>query len=216
MFYLDSDTALNVATEMAEQLDLTEDDAAFIADFIDFTIMRILPGWKPSSDCYFSGEKSRSGLTMMAEQCETPSADSAAGLVVKPESFHLDHRILLPTTYSNNLCENSNFASPHVTFILSPSSTNTGKNISSGSRTSTMVGEDVKDSTDDGCVENLSLTNQLVDNTALVFFGRDTDKSDLKVELDAIEIQYQQWFEELSKMKQEAIEATKKRWLEIK
>lgn len=201
---------------MAEQLDLTDDDAAFIADFIDFTIMKILPGWKPSSNCYFSGEKSTSGLTMMPEQWDTLSVDSPAGLVAKAESFHLDHRILLPTTHSNNLCENSNFASPHVTFILSPSSTNTGNNMSSGSRTSTVGGGDAKELTDNGCVENLSLTSQVAENSALFLFSRDTDKSNLKVELDAIEMQYQQWFEELSKMKREAIEATKKRWTAMK
>lgn len=237
---------------MVEELDLTDHDATFIADFIDYTIMRILPCWKPSSESHFSGERSTSGLTLMTEQWETPSAGSAAGLVAKPDSLYLDHRILIPTTYSNNLSENSNFASPHVTFILSPSSANTGNNISS--RTSLVSGEDavkknempsggevcqkeltelypegIMDAIDNGFVENRLSNgfvgnrlpiNQLAENSELVFIGqnssRDTDANELKLEIDAIEIQYRQWYEELSKMKLEAIEATKKRWMTMK
>lgn len=50
-FYLDSDTALAVAGEMVEQLELSDYDVVFIADFIDFLIMKLVPGWKPSTDC---------------------------------------------------------------------------------------------------------------------------------------------------------------------
>lgn len=46
-FYLDSDTALAVAAEMVEQLELTDHDVVFIAQFIDYLIRRIIPGWKP-------------------------------------------------------------------------------------------------------------------------------------------------------------------------
>ncbi|KAJ6675192.1 KINASE DOMAIN PROTEIN [Salix viminalis] len=45
------DTAISVASEMVEQLELADHDVAFIAELIDsLQIMRnILPGWKPSS-----------------------------------------------------------------------------------------------------------------------------------------------------------------------
>ncbi|KAJ6320171.1 hypothetical protein OIU78_015541 [Salix suchowensis] len=47
----DRDTAISVASEMVEQLELADHDVAFIAELIDsLQIMRnILPGWKPSS-----------------------------------------------------------------------------------------------------------------------------------------------------------------------
>ncbi|KAJ6723125.1 SERINE/THREONINE-PROTEIN KINASE WNK WITH NO LYSINE -RELATED [Salix koriyanagi] len=47
----DLDTAISVASEMVEQLELADHDVAFIAELIDsLQIMRnILPGWKPSS-----------------------------------------------------------------------------------------------------------------------------------------------------------------------
>ncbi|KAF8379761.1 hypothetical protein HHK36_029210 [Tetracentron sinense] len=54
-FYLDTDTALSVAGEMVEQLDLSDQDVTFIAEFIDYLIMKLVPGWKPSFD-YSSSE----------------------------------------------------------------------------------------------------------------------------------------------------------------
>ncbi|CAL1398590.1 unnamed protein product [Linum trigynum] len=55
LFYLDSDTAVAVAAEMVEQLELAEHDVAFIAEFIDYLMMTLHPGWKPSSACSSSG-----------------------------------------------------------------------------------------------------------------------------------------------------------------
>ncbi|KAJ7961746.1 putative Kinase [Quillaja saponaria] len=56
IFYLDSDTAVSVAGEMVEQLELADHDVVFISEFIDDLIMKLLPGWKPSSD-YSSTDK---------------------------------------------------------------------------------------------------------------------------------------------------------------
>ncbi|CAN6480671.1 unnamed protein product [Victoria cruziana] len=65
MFYLDSDTALSVASEMVEQLDLSDQDVTFIAEFIDFLIAKLVPEWKPSCvvhaanglDCIYTKSK---------------------------------------------------------------------------------------------------------------------------------------------------------------
>ncbi|KAI3449290.1 hypothetical protein Pfo_005955 [Paulownia fortunei] len=156
---------------------------------------------------------------------------------------------------------NSNFASPHVTFILSSCLTNTANNLSHGSATSEVLGEDslrknemskgssgevsgmeFRDlyydecrmhATESGNVEYLPPVDRLAKNSELVFSDqgrvskvgslktgcstltllmRDPE-TELKFELDAIETQYQQWFQELLRMKQEATEATKKRWM---
>ncbi|KAJ7961758.1 putative Kinase [Quillaja saponaria] len=61
IFYLDSDTAVSVAGEMVEQLELVDHDVAFISKFIDDLIMKLLPGWKPSSDYSSSGTVSLYG-----------------------------------------------------------------------------------------------------------------------------------------------------------
>ncbi|CAN1794089.1 Probable serine/threonine-protein kinase WNK4 [Linum perenne] len=56
IFYPDSDTAVSVAVEMVEQLELAaEHDVAFIAEFIDYLMMKLHPGWTPTSDCQSSG-----------------------------------------------------------------------------------------------------------------------------------------------------------------
>ncbi|KAK1425277.1 hypothetical protein QVD17_20627 [Tagetes erecta] len=48
MFYLETDTALSVAREMVEQLELAKNDVQFIAEFINRSITRIIPSWKTS------------------------------------------------------------------------------------------------------------------------------------------------------------------------
>ncbi|KAG6492959.1 hypothetical protein ZIOFF_047930 [Zingiber officinale] len=48
-FDLNSDTPHAVAAEMVEQLDLADYDVAFIANFIDSLIAKLIPGWKPSA-----------------------------------------------------------------------------------------------------------------------------------------------------------------------
>ncbi|KAG2652990.1 hypothetical protein PVAP13_1NG399700 [Panicum virgatum] len=50
LFYLDSDTAMSVAAEMVEQLELADCDVTFIADFIDLLIVNLVPGWRPVDD----------------------------------------------------------------------------------------------------------------------------------------------------------------------
>ena len=47
-FYLDSDTAISIAEEMVEQLDLSNEDVTVIAKLIDGMIMKLVPYWKPS------------------------------------------------------------------------------------------------------------------------------------------------------------------------
>ncbi|KAG8363239.1 hypothetical protein BUALT_Bualt19G0001400 [Buddleja alternifolia] len=118
LFYLDSDTALAVAAEMVEQLELTNHNVAFIADFIDFLIIRILPDWKPSYEFHSSQE--------MVKQ------DDAS-------EFHMGSRICLPSD-ANNLYGNSTFVSTCTTFNSSPCLTSAGK-LSQGSLSYEVTGE---------------------------------------------------------------------------
>ncbi|PIN24538.1 Serine/threonine protein kinase [Handroanthus impetiginosus] len=75
LFYIDSDTTLAVAIEMVEHLELAYHDVVFFADFIDTLLRRILPDWKPSSDCYSSGERSGSDPNFLSDQLEMQLAD---------------------------------------------------------------------------------------------------------------------------------------------
>ncbi|RYR33861.1 hypothetical protein Ahy_A10g048515 isoform A [Arachis hypogaea] len=47
IFYLSSDTAISVSTEMVEQLDLAQQNVKFIAEIIDLLLMTLVPDWKP-------------------------------------------------------------------------------------------------------------------------------------------------------------------------
>ncbi|KAM2504855.1 hypothetical protein PS1_038732 [Malus domestica] len=60
-FYLDSDTAISIAGEMVEQLDLSHEDVSVIAELIDNLIMKLVPGWKPSSEGSSCGTNSSYG-----------------------------------------------------------------------------------------------------------------------------------------------------------
>ncbi|XVF58727.1 hypothetical protein PTKIN_Ptkin07bG0090100 [Pterospermum kingtungense] len=47
LFFLDSDTALSVASEMVEQLELVDQNDVFIAELIDLLLLNLVPSWKP-------------------------------------------------------------------------------------------------------------------------------------------------------------------------
>ncbi|KAB2005117.1 hypothetical protein ES319_D11G247700v1 [Gossypium barbadense] len=47
LFFLDSDTALSVSSEMVEQLELADQNDVFIAELIDLLLLNLIPGWKP-------------------------------------------------------------------------------------------------------------------------------------------------------------------------
>ncbi|PON72501.1 Serine/threonine protein kinase [Parasponia andersonii] len=47
IFYLNSDTALSVSSEMVEQLELPEQNVKLIAELIDFLLINLVPDWKP-------------------------------------------------------------------------------------------------------------------------------------------------------------------------
>uniref|UniRef100_A0A6N2MFW0 non-specific serine/threonine protein kinase n=1 Tax=Salix viminalis TaxID=40686 RepID=A0A6N2MFW0_SALVM len=47
-FYLDSDTAVSVAEEMAVQLELSPEDEAYNSELIETLVMKLVPGWKTS------------------------------------------------------------------------------------------------------------------------------------------------------------------------
>ncbi|GMI86675.1 ARABIDOPSIS THALIANA WITH NO K 6, with no lysine (K) kinase 6 [Hibiscus trionum] len=47
LFFLDSDTALSVSSEMVEQLELADQNVVFIAELIDLLLLNLIPSWKP-------------------------------------------------------------------------------------------------------------------------------------------------------------------------
>ncbi|KAL7158946.1 hypothetical protein ABFS83_02G177500 [Erythranthe nasuta] len=283
LFYPNSDTAIAVASEMVEQLDLADHDALFIADFIDSLIMRILPDWKPSSGSSFSGERCPSGLTLTSDQgCQTES-------VIKKHNesnSSMDHQICLSGDGNgNNVCGKPNLVSlPDEKFVASPCLETTWNKLSLELTTCGVMGEDssvkkeklskyysatvsemefrdlyydeIRIHENGGGNIECPPIDQFEESLEMIFSDRNNnnnndsivgsiasscstlntqerdyeegesksakkdkgqereyEESDLKLELDAIEKQYQLWVQELSRMKQEAIETTRRRWM---
>lgn len=279
VFYLDTDTAVSVAAEMVEQLELADHDVSFIADFIDFLIMKLYPSWKPSFEYSSSGVKSPyvestilDNMTSMpfswgsifSSAVVQPVAeqDFVYGLSTSSPYVHLqaDEEF---DSYGYDFLSVScdHMATPRVAgfedhdsqklilsdVLVKDNSTKHVKvansadsSIDYGSCNSfSHVSEvDLVDfhpnvkiprsnhSSEEGIVMN-ELTNfkspffdvirmssamsSMSSNSSICMADRD-EELELKLELDAIESQYQQWFPKLSKVREEALEATKRRW----
>ncbi|XP_050236980.1 probable serine/threonine-protein kinase WNK4 isoform X2 [Mercurialis annua] len=255
LFYLDSDTALSVASEMVEQLSLADHDVSFIAEFIDHLIMKLIPGWKPSST-YSSSEMMRfytastvlensvashwdpvlgqpvveqdaiSGLTTAAPELSVQVGDCFSSDNPDGGVFHFDY-------YSSqnlvNMDDQDSLTSVVSEILVEDASSKDYRtselhdyNIDGSFKLSEYIPEpELRDACiphklerSDSCVgENTQMNGiEKYELPSSYIVGKDID-IDLKVELDAIEAQYQNWFRELSRMKEEALDAAKKRWI---
>lgn len=268
-FYLDSDTALSVASEMVEQLELADHDVAFIAEFIDYLIMKLLPSWKPSSD--YSGGPAISlnggypalgnGKTSMASLWDTRQTGA-------PFEFEVEQGISGLGTNSRDLIPGRGESMFDGDYHSSPILINFEDKESQASISSAILVEGASAKHDTAASESAeycvggsskelndyaseldlgdfyydhcklqrnysdagegTFLNEFMKNSELSFPNSsgelsltsssflclaDKDYDELKMELNAIIAQYQHWFEELYKMREEALEAAKKRWL---
>lgn len=270
LFYLDTDTALSVASEMVEQLELTDHDVAFIAELIDYLIMKLLPGWKPSSEYSSSGAVTPNDVspvfgddkTLMACPWDSMLTIVPSGLVVEQDVFSG----LNTCPQEGGVCDNPDSSVCHGDSNSSPSLANSQASVASeilveDDSAKTEKAAEFVDCNIEGSYKGLSgsfpelelgdscyddfrlqqidsngaeyIMKEFAKNTALpmpVQTGKSNvmsltsscsslslaDKDidiELKLELDAIEAQYQHWFQELSRMREEALEATKRRWI---
>lgn len=281
LFFLDTDTALAVASEMVEQLELTDHDVAFIAEFIDYLIMKLLPGWKPSSGYssevvtpYDISPVAGDSQTLMAYPWDSVLTSVPAGLVVEQDVFsalNTSPEEGCVQAEEGSICNNPDNAIFHGDYNSSPSLANFEDQHSQASVASDILVEDASTKNDkaaefvdcniDGSSKGLSRSVseielgdtyyddcrlQRIDSNAgecimnefakssefllpvpsemsnvvsltsscssLSLAEKDPD-DELKLELEAIDAQYQHWFQELSRMREEALEATKRRWI---
>ncbi|CAK7348677.1 unnamed protein product [Dovyalis caffra] len=235
IFYLDSDTAISVASEMVEQLELADHDVAFIAELIDSLIMKLLPDWKPSSN--YSSNVAISPCT------ESPVLENGESLLAYPwdsmltgvpvetlaEQYDLSGLTTSPSrgeeciqadesNISDNLSnEISKFdcnSSPSLADMEDQDSQSSvgSKILVQGASSKNNGTSEFPDYNTDGSFNVMSLTS----SCSSLYLADKDGYVDLKLELDAIEAQYQNWFVELTRMKEEALEATRKRWTEKK
>ncbi|PRQ58543.1 putative protein kinase WNK-NRBP family [Rosa chinensis] len=248
LFYLDTDTAVSLAAEMVEHLELADHDVAFIAEFIDYLIMKLLPGWKPSSDnssggLTYGGSEFLDGKSIVACLWGSPLSGVPAGSMVDQACSVWDNSDTISfnggissypsfTEFADGH-SNASFAS---VFQADDASTNINKAAESvgcnivhprysfvddrslqGNYTSNAgqvfpinIPKNIELPSHDQKVSNdMSLSS----SCSSVSLAVDMDV-ELKLELDTIEAQYQNLFQELSRMREKALEGARKKWIE--
>ncbi|KAG6749644.1 hypothetical protein POTOM_046706 [Populus tomentosa] len=280
IFYLDSDTAISVASEMVEQLELADHDVAFIAELIDSLIVKLLPGWKPSSygssnvaiGPYTESPVFENGEKLITYPWNSMLSSVPVGTLAEQDDLSGLTRSHCVQADDNNISDSPNNEISQFVYNSSPSLADMGDQESQSSAVSEILVQgassinnrtseyDINDGSfkgtngyvtesklgdaylnckldrQDSYVGEFVSMNESTENSEWSFPKQSgasnvmsltsscssqslADKDgydDLKLGLDAIEAQYHNWFVELTRMKEEALEATRKRWTEKK
>ncbi|KAG6500254.1 hypothetical protein ZIOFF_040097 [Zingiber officinale] len=256
VFCLKSDTALGVAAEMVEQLELSDYDVVFIADFIDFLIMKLAPGWKLSIDHsnenihhkdyeaygeneFFSVQPSKSqhssdysefdydhtGLSQLnLKSSEGKFVESDHGRSYRKVEEKVEESMMSPTechTLYGGRGDKSSQGSLYSDIFTGSFKNPSGYNTDVDSKADTQI-------SDVGApflLANINLNsytlncndrkhasnlNMLKQSSALSL--TDEDQNELRAELDMIDAHFEQWFYELSKMREEAKKNARKKF----
>lgn len=224
-FYLDSDTAISIAGEMAEQLDLSNEDVSVIAELIDSLIMKLVPSWKPTSESSSCGANSSRGDQHLCQNdgtffgCPWGSglvkaasmiSDISAEYVITTASDATNVKVLESDKYSFDECYKGSDG-----YGSSPDCMVHGqlieKNYEANSGDSVVMNDSAMDSAISS--PHISKTFSLSSICSLSDLSL-TDKHQydgLKVEMDSIYMQFHLRFLELLRMKDEAIRSAKKK-----
>ncbi|EOY23931.1 hypothetical protein QUC31_008506 [Theobroma cacao] len=234
-FYLDSDTAISIAAEMVEQLDLSNEDVTDIAELIDSMIMKFVPCWKPSFgsiSCLQDGSCCPSKATVKTvgkqeaftdfavvkcqDTQESVSSDMSAecdGMVASDGS---NNKPMGSSGYSYGECHKGSstydFGLLDIGVYNHPRHKETGNEENLGE--SVLINDSTKNS-ETSLMDSCSFASQDMSLSSICSLSlADKDQVDeLKLELDAIDTQYHQCFQELMRMREEAMENAKKRWI---
>ena len=233
-FFLVSDTAISIAEEMVEQLDLSNEDVTVIAKLVDSMILKFVPCWKPSFgsiSCLQDGLccPSRATIKTVGKQeifselavvkCqdtpESVSSDISAesdGMVASDGS---NNKPMGYSAYSFGECHKGSSTYDFGSDIgvynhLGHKETSDEENLGE----SVLINDSAKNS-DTSLMGYCSFASQDMSLSSICSLSlADKDKFDeLKLELDAIDTQYHQCFQELMRMREEATENAKKRWI---
>ncbi|KAG8374546.1 hypothetical protein BUALT_Bualt10G0006400 [Buddleja alternifolia] len=193
-FYINVDTALSIAAEMVEQLDLLKDDVAFIAELINSLISQLIPCWRTPCGSLTESKISFEGSTVInneqvKEANERGANSEYSSLKNDLESISCAQR-------------NSGFAD----YVVDKHRGSIGES---------LMSESMKHSGSSYAGSWITASNGMsLSISSLCLTDKENELCyDLKVELDAIDMQYQQRCCELLKMREAAIENAKKKWI---
>ncbi|CAA6663347.1 unnamed protein product [Spirodela intermedia] len=201
-FYLDSDTAISVTREMVEHLSLSNCDDTFIANFIDFSVTKLILGWSPSA-C----EKARVNEVRQVYTVNQWSGPrSSDNTDIDADDLIFSHLTL------GNSGENSFQGAmgdvrrnPGGYLALERVGGHDGNPIAINHSTDSLdtFMSEIQDPANVSSIPTDSSLASSVDSSHDV---------DLKMELETLEVQYQQKLQELSRMQARALDDARRRY----
>ncbi|CAI9759330.1 unnamed protein product [Fraxinus pennsylvanica] len=223
IFYLNADTALSIAAEMVEQLDLWSEDIAFIAELIDCLILRLVPTWKTSGSLGGAQSSYAVSAVLQSNRVLAPHAkDNGSNIFPGRQASEMAVSSQFSGSKVNDTRESVGASSKHV---VSTSDSKDKIDLRSAydiDKHKVSIGESLmieytnnSGTSFTGSWNGVS-NDMCISISSLSLTEKDDDKEhcyDLKLELDAIDLQYQQRCRELLRMREEAIENVKKRWI---
>ncbi|XP_059662165.1 serine/threonine-protein kinase WNK8 [Cornus florida] len=236
MFYLDSDTALTIASEMVEQLELSNEDVALIAELIDSMIIVFFPNWKPSFG-NSNGVKSYNEDSRLIQNDQNPlrcslESGSVCGMAVVEQhvlsEFDKMENHDGEESAGSEISAKEKAASAldadhddalrstgYVTCESNKGSNEYGSGRSEGSVGGSIIMSEMTKNSDISFVDSCSaISNDLSLLSMSSQFPTDKDEcKELKFELGAIDSQYHECFRQLIRMREEAIENARKKWI---
>ncbi|XP_047180366.1 serine/threonine-protein kinase WNK8-like [Vigna umbellata] len=232
-FYIDSDTAISIAEEMVEHLELTHEDVSVIAELIQDMIVKLEPNWKPLCENLSSGtDHYRAPSEVQNEQlsCDWPLQSSDYDMktmyedLVRPGPVDGVYQEKQESVMSDisaecgiTIASDSKDVEPDI-FIFDEFwegfdvfNSNSDDRFSGQEDGQKNHSENSEGSLINSCCSP-SKNFDISSTGSLTIVDKDPS-DDLQLELEAIETQYQQCFHELVKMREEAIENAKRRWM---
>lgn len=231
LFYLESDTALSVSSEMVETLELADQKVVFIAELIDLLLLNLIPTWKPcvpvdhlvpSKRIQTTGGRQKNSSKPVVEQGETreimnQDTSSCGGCIAQlaTQGSNAAVKVEERTVHQNANPGEDRYS--ERSYISGTSITSFKSADSSG--VVDFDGHSVKGTINEflsGSLMELSMDER---NKCMINPGsssipplpnRDEDE-ELRMELKMIDFQYQEAIKEISKRRHEAIMEARRR-----
>ncbi|BAT73283.1 serine/threonine-protein kinase [Vigna angularis] len=227
VFYLDSDTAVSVSSEMVEQLELADQNVKFIAELIDLLLMNLIADWKPcvAIDHLVSPSNKQTLVSQQGElelaKCTGSSKDSTEDLGPSTSSailatkgnldnMDIDGALsdecsgLQKATKADDLCSEKSYASATTDFNDNKFSTvsfmSTKSEFDGGSQSSPT--SEIGASYDR---KSKFLDMKGFSNILNIACSSSEAEGELKLELQMIEQKYQEAMNDLSQRRYQAI-----------
>ncbi|OMO79851.1 hypothetical protein CCACVL1_13372 [Corchorus capsularis] len=212
-FYLDSDTAISIVEEMVEQLDLSTEDVTVISELIDIMIMKLVPCWKPSFGSFGSISYLQDGSC-----CPSNAAVKTAGdQEVSSELALVKHQDIRDSVCSGISAESDGMLVSDGSKPIASSAYGydechnyTDENLGE----CVLINDSAKNS-ETSLTDSCSFASQDMSLSSICSLSlADKDHIDeLKLELEAIDSQFHHCLQELMKMREEAMENAKRKWI---